>query len=189
IARSRLSASSSSPSTILAGVPARKPRLLVGRTIAVTATPGRPARWAHRLLPTKPLAPVTRTRVGTPAGLPPPGRSPFTGRCSFVISATAGRRTDWGRRSETAAWHRLRPPMRRSPLTYRKSGQGDADGLDIGETGAGEGNRTLVVSLGSFCSTIELHPRRRRDCHKHGPAVNVSHAVQANALALCPRSV
>ena len=26
-------------------------------------------------------------------------------------------------------------------------------------TGAGEGNRTLVVSLGSFCSAIELHPR------------------------------
>src|SRR5471030_193543 len=25
--------------------------------------------------------------------------------------------------------------------------------------GAGEGNRTLVVCLGSFCSTIELHPR------------------------------
>ena len=24
--------------------------------------------------------------------------------------------------------------------------------------GAGEGDRTLVVSLGSFCSTIELHP-------------------------------
>ena len=24
--------------------------------------------------------------------------------------------------------------------------------------GAGEGNRTLVVSLGSFYSTIELHP-------------------------------
>lgn len=28
--------------------------------------------------------------------------------------------------------------------------------------GAGEGNRTLVVSLGSFCSTIELHPQSRR---------------------------
>ena len=28
-------------------------------------------------------------------------------------------------------------------------------------SGAGEGNRTLVVSLGSFCSAIELHPR----CH------------------------
>ena len=27
--------------------------------------------------------------------------------------------------------------------------------------GAGEGNRTLVVSLGSFCSTIELHPHPR----------------------------
>src|SRR3546814_11188890 len=25
--------------------------------------------------------------------------------------------------------------------------------------GAGEGNRTLVVSLGSFCSAIELHPQ------------------------------
>jgi aspartate aminotransferase len=28
------------------------------------------------------------------------------------------------------------------------------------QVGAGEGNRTLVVSLGSFCSTIELHPRK-----------------------------
>src|ERR1700719_3681182 len=27
--------------------------------------------------------------------------------------------------------------------------------------GAGEGNRTLVVSLEGFCSTIELHPRLR----------------------------
>ena len=26
------------------------------------------------------------------------------------------------------------------------------------EIGAGEGNRTLVVSLEGFCSTIELHP-------------------------------
>src|SRR5690606_38389437 len=31
-------------------------------------------------------------------------------------------------------------------------------GLDRQQDGAGEGNRTLVVSLGSFCSTIELHP-------------------------------
>ena len=29
--------------------------------------------------------------------------------------------------------------------------------------GAGEGNRTLVVSLGSFCSAIELHPLRGAD--------------------------
>jgi hypothetical protein len=27
--------------------------------------------------------------------------------------------------------------------------------------GAGEGNRTLVISLEGFCSTIELHPPRR----------------------------
>ena len=29
--------------------------------------------------------------------------------------------------------------------------------------GAGEGNRTLVVSLGSSCSTIELHPQSQRE--------------------------
>ena len=28
----------------------------------------------------------------------------------------------------------------------------------MSETGAGEGNRTLVISLEGFCSTIELHP-------------------------------
>lgn len=31
---------------------------------------------------------------------------------------------------------------------------------DLQKLGAGEGNRTLVVSLEGFCSTIELHPRR-----------------------------
>jgi hypothetical protein len=30
----------------------------------------------------------------------------------------------------------------------------------IENTGAGEGNRTLVISLEGCCSTIELHPRR-----------------------------
>jgi hypothetical protein len=29
----------------------------------------------------------------------------------------------------------------------------------IERIGAGEGNRTLVISLEGFCSTIELHPR------------------------------
>ena len=33
--------------------------------------------------------------------------------------------------------------------------------------GAGEGNRTLVVSLGSFCSTIELHPHVECDITQH----------------------
>src|ERR1700749_3518186 len=31
------------------------------------------------------------------------------------------------------------------------------------QTGAGEGNRTLVVSLEGFCSTIELHPQGSSD--------------------------
>jgi hypothetical protein len=30
------------------------------------------------------------------------------------------------------------------------------------KNGAGEGNRTLVISLEGFCSTIELHPRARQ---------------------------
>jgi hypothetical protein len=29
--------------------------------------------------------------------------------------------------------------------------------------GAGEGNRTLVISLEGCCSTIELHPHRGKD--------------------------
>ena len=32
----------------------------------------------------------------------------------------------------------------------------------MGGTGAGEGNRTLVVSLEGFCSTIELHPLKQK---------------------------
>ena len=32
----------------------------------------------------------------------------------------------------------------------------------IENIGAGEGNRTLVISLEGCCSTIELHPRRSR---------------------------
>jgi hypothetical protein len=38
--------------------------------------------------------------------------------------------------------------------------------------GAGEGNRTLVVSLEGFCSTIELHPHGGAQCHPHGKRVN-----------------
>ncbi|CAH1747130.1 protein of unknown function [Thauera humireducens] len=37
------------------------------------------------------------------------------------------------------------------PLSYK--------GAENSTSGAGEGNRTLVVSLEGFCSTIELHPR------------------------------
>jgi hypothetical protein len=34
-------------------------------------------------------------------------------------------------------------------------------------TGAGEGNRTLVVSLEGFCSTIELHPHTHEKKHAY----------------------
>src|SRR4051812_5554059 len=36
--------------------------------------------------------------------------------------------------------------------------------------GAGEGNRTLVISLEGFCSTIELHPPSNRSSAVHFPA-------------------
>jgi hypothetical protein len=36
------------------------------------------------------------------------------------------------------------------------------DSLEVQKIGAGEGNRTLVISLEGFCSTIELHPRNAR---------------------------
>src|SRR5690606_22233922 len=38
--------------------------------------------------------------------------------------------------------------------------------------GAGEGNRTLVSSLGSYSSTIELRPRRREILSQPFPAVS-----------------
>ena len=46
------------------------------------------------------------------------------------------------------------PAFPHFPLVPRS--QADSDRL---ARGAGEGNRTLVVSLEGFCSTIELHPR------------------------------
>ena len=38
--------------------------------------------------------------------------------------------------------------------------------------GAGEGNRTLVVSLEGFCSTIELHPRALKSVRSRDPIRN-----------------
>ncbi len=50
-----------------------------------------------------------------------------------------------------------------SPLP-RECSTTEPHGLTAATTccgGAGEGNRTLVVSLEGFCSTIELHPRNQ----------------------------
>ena len=52
---------------------------------------------------------------------------------------------------------------RRTPADrhiWRAYGHRDRQFGEAGDlAGAGEGNRTLVVSLEGFCSTIELHPR------------------------------
>ncbi len=47
------------------------------------------------------------------------------------------------------------------PMTPRSGDAPAADGEGRADSGAGEGNRTLVCSLGSCRSTIELHPRGR----------------------------
>ena len=52
--------------------------------------------------------------------------------------------------------------------------------------GAGEGNRTLVVSLEGFCSTIELHPPvgARALCHCLCTAVNCATTERLSAPAI-----
>ena len=44
------------------------------------------------------------------------------------------------------------------------------------ENGAGEGNRTLVFSLGSCCSTIELHP------HSAWQTLGTAHEIRSTLL-------
>jgi hypothetical protein len=58
------------------------------------------------------------------------------------------------------------------------------------QTGAGEGNRTLVVSLENFCSTIELHPqaflstqRPKRSCH-NAAQLNYPQKIKAKRIIL-----
>jgi hypothetical protein len=47
----------------------------------------------------------------------------------------------------------------------------------LGNAGAGEGNRTLVISLEGCCSTIELHPPKRITCiRKLAPTTWLSEA-------------
>ena len=53
---------------------------------------------------------------------------------------------------------RLLPPRGHFHLPYSvNNGRGEA--RPSSPIGAGEGNRTLVISLEGCCSTIELHPR------------------------------
>jgi hypothetical protein len=45
------------------------------------------------------------------------------------------------------------------------------------ELKAGEGNRTLVCSLGSCRSTIELHPQRRERANMEGETGFANHEI------------
>jgi hypothetical protein len=58
----------------------------------------------------------------------------------------------------TAA-RRFRPLGMDKPVSVEKAGQAALQPARKEWAKAGEGNRTLVCSLGSYRSTIELHPR------------------------------
>ena len=81
-------------------------------------------------------------------GLEPPTPG-FGDRCSSQLSYTP-----------SAARLSVAP---RQALAQGRERVSDATGLArsaFADNGAGEGNRTLVISLEGCCSTIELHPRR-----------------------------
>src|SRR3989344_2719760 len=50
------------------------------------------------------------------------------------------------------------------------------------DTGAGEGNRTLVISLEGFCSTIELHPPLTCHHYRESTHTRYSNISQARLL-------
>ena len=52
----------------------------------------------------------------------------------------------------------------------------------VGKGGAGEGNRTLVISLEGCCSTIELHPHR-------GPAVGIKASDTSDSVDSVPHAL
>src|SRR6185295_18451878 len=56
--------------------------------------------------------------------------------------------------------------------------------LKISRAGAGEGNRTLVISLEGFCSTIELHPPAWSR-NKSSPKIVVRPLARPPALHHC----
>ncbi len=61
--------------------------------------------------------------------------------------------------SDLHAWHKAQVAQLVEQRTENPCVAGSIPALGtIQGDGAGEGNRTPVVSLGSFCSTIELHP-------------------------------
>ena len=73
-------------------------------------------------------------------------------------------RGDCKRRSACAKWLR-RDHLRQAGSPSRRRGAAKA--------GAGEGDRTLVLSLENSCSTIELHPLGSWEYQKSGPRKSI----------------
>ena len=71
---------------------------------------------------------------------------------------------DVAQRVDLAEAHRVAQPERPGLGHARGAQLRRAEDCGLGDhgAGAGEGNRTLVLSLGSSCSTIELHPQSIR---------------------------
>src|SRR5450830_207079 len=85
----------------------------------------------------------------------------MTAKSSTTPTAQSPATTHSGKTSHSLTMMYGPPGRRNSRRIIRRiiSRSGSKQAGERQETGAGEGNRTLVVSLGSFCSTIELHPR------------------------------
>jgi hypothetical protein len=105
--------------------------------------------------------------AGRPAGVahPPPARAHALGADhACVLAAHIGGRLDCpvATGASTISLEQDTPRSQPGISQILKGRRGKRDG-------AGEGNRTLVVSLGSFCSTIELHPPQKLLLHRlHG---------------------
>ena len=120
---------------------------------------------------------LTAPSCGRPASLVSPARKWWRGldsnqrtlaradlqSAAFNHSATspgAGRRAKWraeGSLSTAAGTHEVAWAERQSRPSLRSCASRTSCPRHA-VRGAGEGNRTLVVSLEGFCSTIELHP-------------------------------
>src|SRR5690606_13208920 len=105
-----------------------------------------------------------------------------------MVEPGAARRPDSGRHADLwCPWRgsNARPlPYQGSALPLSHMGMNQLPATRTSRaantSGAGEGNRTLVISLEGFCSTIELHPPAPNPCgqprrrHDAGRALNTA---------------
>ena len=91
--------------------------------------------------------------------------------------------TDWEHADQ--AGHVASPAMGVNASRVGSGSGGRIASTGMPAIGAGEGNRTLVVSLEGFCSTIELHPlaKRFRQCHRASATVNRPGLTAPKSLA------